>query len=55
VAAAISGWGYHLDPQTMVNMAHAVGEQTLFNRAGGAPSLAVGMAQIFSSTIGGDR
>ncbi len=55
VAATISGWGYHLDPQTMVNMAHAVGEQTLFNRAGGAPSLAVGMAQIFSSTIGGER
>jgi len=55
VAATISGWGYHLDPQTMINMAHAVGEQTLFNRAGGAPSLAVGMAQIFSSTIGGER
>jgi len=47
-AATISGWGYRLDPQTMINMAHAVGEQTLFNRAGGAPSLAVGMAQIFS-------
>ncbi|HLZ12848.1 MAG TPA: carbon starvation CstA family protein [Candidatus Acidoferrum sp.] len=55
VAATISGWGYQLDPQTMINMAHAVGEQTLFNRAGGAPSLAVGMAQIFSSTIGGER
>ena len=55
VAATISGWGYHLEPQTMINMAHAVGEQTLFNRAGGAPSLAVGMAQIFSSTIGGER
>jgi len=55
VAATISSWGYHLDPQTMINMAHAVGEQTLFNRAGGAPSLAVGMAQIFSSTIGGER
>jgi len=55
VAATISDWGYHLDPQTMINMAHAVGEQTLFNRAGGAPSLAVGMAQIFSSTIGGER
>jgi carbon starvation protein len=55
VAATISGWGYHLDPQTMISMAHAVGEQTLFNRAGGAPSLAVGMAQIFSSTIGGER
>ena len=55
VATTISGWGYALEPQTMINMAHAVGEQTLFNRAGGAPSLAVGMAQIFASTIGGER
>jgi carbon starvation protein len=39
----------------MTNMAHAVGEQTLFYRTGGAPSLAVGMAQIFSHTIGGER
>ncbi|HXJ07332.1 MAG TPA: carbon starvation CstA family protein [Candidatus Acidoferrum sp.] len=54
-AATISAWGYHLDPQTMTNLAHAVGEQTLLNRAGGAPSLAVGMAQIFSRTIGGER
>ena len=54
-AATISGWGYHLDAQTMTSLAHAVGEQTLLNRAGGAPSLAVGMAQIFSSTIGGER
>jgi carbon starvation protein len=54
-AATISGWGYHLDAQTMTNLAHSVGEQTLLNRAGGAPSLAVGMAQIFSSTIGGER
>jgi len=54
-AATISTWGYHLDAQTMTNLAHAVGEQTLLNRAGGAPSLAVGMAQIFSNTIGGER
>jgi len=54
-ATTISGWGYDLQAQTMTNLAHAVGEQTLLNRAGGAPSLAVGMAQIFSSTIGGDR
>src|ERR1700726_1637658 len=39
----------------MSALARAVGEQTLFNRTGGAPSLAVGMAQIFSSTIGGER
>ena len=55
VAATTTSWGYQLDGQTMVNMAHAVGEQTLLNRTGGAPSLAVGMAQIFSSTIGGGR
>jgi len=54
-AATISAWGYPLDAQTMVRLAHAVGEQTLLNRAGGAPSLAVGMAQIFSNTIGGER
>jgi len=54
-AATISGWGYPLASQTMTDLAHKVGEITLLNRAGGAPSLAVGMAQIFSSTIGGDR
>ena len=53
--ATISGWGYPVDPTTMDSLARAVGEQTLFNRTGGAPSLAVGMAQIFSSTIGGER
>jgi carbon starvation protein len=55
VAPTISSWGYPLAAQTMTDLAHKVGELTLLNRAGGAPSLAVGMAQIFSSTIGGDR
>lgn len=54
-SATISSWGFPLAPQTMPALAQAVGERTLLNRAGGAPSLAVGMAQIFSSTIGGDR
>jgi carbon starvation protein len=54
-AQTISSWGYPLSAGTMTGLAHAVGEQTLLNRAGGAPSLAVGMAQIFSSTIGGAR
>jgi carbon starvation protein len=53
--ATISSWGYAVDPATMASLAHGVGEQTLFNRIGGAPSLAVGMAQIFSKTIGGER
>ncbi len=52
-AQTISGWGYALAPQTMTDLAKMVGEQTLLNRTGGAPSLAVGMAQIFSHTIGG--
>jgi len=54
-AATISSWGYPLEAGTMAQLAHSVGEQTLWNRAGGAPSLAVGMAHIFSRTIGGDR
>jgi carbon starvation protein len=44
-----------LQAQTMTDLARSVGEITLWNRAGGAPSLAVGMAQIFSNTIGGAR
>src|SRR5262249_52368102 len=54
-ATTISSWGYPLDPHMMTNLANLVGEKTLLNRAGGAPSLAVGMAQIFSNTIGGER
>jgi carbon starvation protein len=54
-AGTISGWGFPLEAGTMVELARRVGEETLLNRAGGAPSLAVGMAQIFSGTIGGDR
>ncbi len=53
--STISGWGFPVTAQTMNGLARAVGEQTLLNRAGGAPSLAVGMAQIFSNTIGGER
>jgi len=54
-AATISGWGFPLEAGTMDALARGVGEQTLLNRTGGAPSLAVGMAQIFSGTIGGER
>jgi carbon starvation protein len=52
-AATISAWGFPLDPATMHALARSVGEETLLNRTGGAPSLAVGMAHIFSNTIGG--
>lgn len=53
--ATISSWGYPVTPETMTKLAEQVGEETLLSRAGGAPSLAVGMATIFSSTIGGER
>ncbi len=51
--ATISGWGFPVTADSMHALAQAVGEQTLFNRTGGAPAFAVGMAQIFSSSLGG--
>jgi carbon starvation protein len=52
-AATISGWGFPVTADGMHALAQAVGEQTLFNRTGGAPAFAVGMAQIFSNSLGG--
>jgi carbon starvation protein len=55
-AQTIAGWGFTVTPQQMTDLTNAVGEATLLSRTGGAPSLAVGMAHIFSSVssrIGG--
>jgi len=54
-AATISGWGFPVTAADMQALAHAVGEQTLFNRTGGAPAFAVGMAHIFSQSLGGEK
>ncbi len=54
-SATISSWGFPIDPARMQALAASVGEQTLWSRSGGAPSLALGMAHIFSGTIGGER
>jgi carbon starvation protein len=51
--ATISSWGFPVTAAEMQALAHAVGEQTLFNRTGGAPAFAVGMAHIFSYSLGG--
>jgi carbon starvation protein len=52
-ATVIRTWGFVLDPAQLHALAANVQEQTLLSRTGGAPSLAVGMATIFSYVLGG--
>ncbi len=52
-AQAIAHWGFVVTPDMLTETARAVGEKTIISRAGGAPTLAVGMAQIFSQMLGG--
>ncbi|MDQ2712153.1 MAG: carbon starvation protein A, partial [Acidobacteriota bacterium] len=47
----ISGWGFPVTAASMAKLAHSVGEKTLFGRTGGAPSLALGMSQIFGNVL----
>ena len=50
--AKITSWGFPVTVELMQTLAQEMGEKTLFARTGGAPSLAVGMATIFSSAFG---
>jgi carbon starvation protein len=52
-AAAIQAWGFTLNPGDLEQLARDVGESSLLSRTGGAPSLAVGMAHLFSRALGG--
>ena len=52
-AQVISQWGFIITPDVLLQTAKDVGETSILSRAGGAPTLAVGMAQIFSQVMGG--
>jgi carbon starvation protein len=52
-AEVVSSWGFTVTPDMLTQMAHDVGESSILSRTGGAPTLAVGMATIFSSFLGG--
>jgi len=52
-AEVVSSWGFTVTPDMLTQVAHDVGETSILSRTGGAPTLAVGMATIFSSFLGG--
>jgi carbon starvation protein len=52
-AAAVGSLGFVISPHDLQAAAQAVGEHTLVARTGGAPTLALGMSEIFSSVVGG--
>ena len=53
VAQTLSTWGFVITPDVLIQTAKDVGENTILARAGGAPTLAVGMAHILHQVIGG--
>jgi carbon starvation protein len=53
VVRTVSGWGFPVTTDTMTALARDLGENTMFGRAGGAPTLAVGMTHVFSAALGG--
>ena len=52
-AAAVTAMGFPITPDLIAQTARDVGEHTIISRTGGAPTLAVAMAEIFSHVIGG--
>jgi carbon starvation protein len=52
-AAAVTAMGFPITPDILAQTAKDVGEHTIISRAGGAPTLAVAMAEIFSHVFGG--
>lgn len=54
VAAKVSEWGFVVTPDVLTATAADIGEKTILNRAGGAPTLAVGIAQILHQVLPGE-
>ena len=54
VAQTVSSWGFAITPEALQAVAHDIGETTILARAGGAPTLAVGIAQILHSVLPGE-
>lgn len=52
-AAKVTAMGFPVSVDHMAELANQIGEKTLFGRVGGAPTLAVGMASIFSKVFNG--
>ncbi|MFC5527152.1 carbon starvation CstA family protein [Rhodanobacter ginsengisoli] len=52
-ATTISQWGFVLTPDELIQTAKNIGESSILSRAGGAPTLAVGMAQLLHNIIPG--
>jgi len=55
VAAAVSSWGFMITPEMLETVAKDIGETTILARAGGAPTLAVGIAQILHQVLPGQN
>ncbi|ADM99698.1 Carbon starvation protein A [Dickeya dadantii 3937] len=50
-AATVSSWGFVISPEQILQTAKDIGEPSVLNRAGGAPTLAVGIAYVFHQII----
>lgn len=55
VAQVVTSWGFAITPEALQAVAHDIGETTILARAGGAPTLAVGIAQILHSVLPGEN
>lgn len=54
-ASVISTWGFQVSASDITNAAKDIGEASILSRTGGAPTLAVGMAEIFTSFLAGAK